>query len=60
MAGVKGRELFSDGELKKGIWSAGMIVGLIDDIPSCQELIARIISEAESVISQRLQAIVNN
>jgi NADH:quinone reductase (non-electrogenic) len=60
VAGVKGRELFSDGELEKGIWSAGMIVGLIDDIPSCQELIARIISEAESVISQRLQAIVNN
>ena len=57
VAGVKGRELFSDGDLDKGIWSAGMIVGLIDDIPSCDELVARIVSEAEAIISQRLQGL---
>ncbi len=60
VAGAKGRELFSDGELEKGIWSAGMIVGLIDDIPSCQELIARIINEAESIISQRLHGMLTS
>ena len=52
--GTKGRELFDDGDLDKGIWSAGMIVGLIDDIPSCEELITRIVAEAEQNISQRL------
>ena len=52
--GVKGRELFDDGDLEKGIWSAGMIVGLIDDIPSCAELISRIVDEAEEIIQQRL------
>ena len=52
--GTKGRDLFEDGDLDKGIWSAGMIVGLIDDIPSCEELITRIVAEAEEIISQRL------
>tara|TARA_A100001015_G_scaffold70886_1_gene78545 strand:+ start:5843 stop:6817 length:975 start_codon:yes stop_codon:yes gene_type:complete len=52
--GAKGRELFDTGDLDKGIWSAGMIVGLIDDIPTCHELIARIVSEAEEIINERL------
>ncbi len=56
--GVKGRELFDGGDLDKGIWSAGMIVGLIDDNPSCEELISRIVKEAEQIISERLSAMV--
>lgn len=56
--GIKGRELFDDGDLDKGIWSAGMIVGLIDDNPSCEELVARIVAEAEQIISDRLAKIV--
>jgi nitronate monooxygenase len=31
-----------------------MVAGLINDIPSCQELVDRIMSEAESIISRRL------
>ena len=53
--GVKGKELFDDGDLDRGIWSAGMIVGLIDDIPSCAELVDRIVCEAEEIINERLQ-----
>ena len=52
--GAKGRELFDTGDLDKGIWSAGMIVGLIDDIPTCHELISRIVMEAEEIIKRRL------
>ena len=52
--GAKGRELFDTGDLDKGIWSAGMIVGLIDDIPTCHELISRIVAEAEEIIKRRL------
>ncbi len=52
--GVKGRELFEGGDVETGIWSAGMIVGLIDDIPSCEELITRMVDEAEAIIHERL------
>ena len=52
--GVKGRELFEDGDVETGIWSAGMIVALIDDIPSCEELITRMVDEAEAIIHERL------
>ena len=54
VAGVKGRELFESGDLDNGIWSAGMVVGLIDDIPSCEELITRIVEEADAIINKRL------
>ncbi|NQV69518.1 MAG: nitronate monooxygenase [Pseudohongiella sp.] len=52
--GVKGRELFDGGDLDKGIWSAGMIVGLIDDIPTCEALLSRMVAEAEEIIRNRL------
>jgi NAD(P)H-dependent flavin oxidoreductase YrpB (nitropropane dioxygenase family) len=57
--GVKGRELFDSGDLDKGIWSAGMIVGLIDDNPTCEELISRIVAEAEDIISNRLREMIS-
>ena len=54
--GTIGKELFEQGDLDRGIWSAGMVVGLIDDIPSCEELIARMVADAEAIISERLTA----
>ena len=57
VAGVKGRELLDGGDLDNGIWSAGMIVGLIDDIPSCEELVHRIVADAEQIIGERLRQI---
>ena len=56
---MKGRELFDTGDLDKGIWSAGMVVGLIDDIPTVEELIMRIVDEAEEIISDRLGSAVS-
>jgi NAD(P)H-dependent flavin oxidoreductase YrpB (nitropropane dioxygenase family) len=56
---VKGRELFDTGDLDKGIWSAGMVVGLIDDIPTVEELITRIVDEAEKIINERLGSAVS-
>lgn len=58
--GVKGRELFEHGDLDRGIWSAGMVIGLIDDIPTCKELIERIVHDAEQIIEQRLADAVYN
>jgi nitronate monooxygenase len=55
--GTSGRELLETGNLESGIWSAGMVLGLIHDIPSCAELIERIVAEARDIINQRLAAI---
>src|SRR5690606_28953005 len=52
--GKAGRELLETGDLSKGDFWAGMVQGLIHDIPSCQELIDRIIGEADAIIDQRL------
>ena len=60
VAGVRGKALFESGELEEGIWSAGMVIGLIDDIPGCAELIARIVAEAEDIVRNRLTEIVAN
>ncbi|NKY85826.1 nitronate monooxygenase [Nocardia veterana] len=58
VAGARGRRVFDEGDLDAGIWSAGQVQGLIDDIPTCAELISRIVAEAETMISSRLAALV--
>ncbi|WP_225207314.1 NAD(P)H-dependent flavin oxidoreductase [Novosphingobium huizhouense] len=55
VAGTAGKELLETGDLSKGVFWAGMIQGLIHDIPTCQVLIDRIIAEAEGIIEGRLQ-----
>ena len=54
--GVRGREGLQTGDTDHGIWSAGMIQGLIRDIPTCEVLISRIVADAEAVIRGRLDA----
>jgi|TARA_B110000914_G_scaffold92153_1_gene81065 NAD(P)H-dependent flavin oxidoreductase YrpB (nitropropane dioxygenase family) len=44
-----------DGDMDIGAWSCGMVAGLIHDIPSCKELIDRIMAEAEEIIQSRLK-----
>jgi len=44
-----------DGEMDAGVWSCGMVAGLIDDIPTCRELIEGIMAEAETLIRSRLE-----
>jgi len=53
VAGVYPR-VMQDGETDIGGWSCGMVSGLIDDIPTCAELIDRIMSEADALIGERL------
>jgi nitronate monooxygenase len=54
VAGTAGRDLLQTGDMSKGVFWAGMIQGLIHDIPTCQVLIDRIIAEAEAIVRQRL------
>jgi NAD(P)H-dependent flavin oxidoreductase YrpB (nitropropane dioxygenase family) len=53
--GAKGRNALSSGDLDAGLIWAGQVQGLIHDIPSCAALVARIVTEAETIICQRLE-----
>jgi NAD(P)H-dependent flavin oxidoreductase YrpB (nitropropane dioxygenase family) len=53
VAGVYPR-IMKDGEMDAGAWSCGMVAGLIRDVPTCKELIDRIMREAEQIIRGRL------
>ena len=46
--------IMREGKMDAGAWSCGMVAGLIHDVPSCQELIDRIMSEADQLIRSRL------
>jgi len=45
VAGQRGREALLDGNPDGGVIAAGQVVGLIDDVPTCAELIERMVSE---------------
>ncbi|QUD87464.1 NAD(P)H-dependent flavin oxidoreductase [Phenylobacterium montanum] len=47
-------KIMVEGQMDAGAWSCGMVAGLIHDIPTCQELIDRIMTEAEAIIRGRL------
>ena len=55
VAGPKNRRVLQEGVMDAGAWSCGMVAGLIHDIPSCKELIDRIMREAETIIRTRLE-----
>ncbi|MGB3624413.1 MAG: nitronate monooxygenase, partial [Henriciella sp.] len=48
-------KIMRDGEMDAGAWSCGMVAGLINDIPTCKELIDRIMQEAHDIIESRLR-----
>lgn len=52
--GARGHEGLQNGDPEHGIWSAGLVQGLIHDIPSVNELIERIMAEALTIIETRL------
>jgi len=47
------------GDTQSSVWSAGIVMGLIEDIPTCKELIERIVAEAEEIISNKLPTFVS-
>jgi nitronate monooxygenase len=59
VAGVYPR-IMMEGDMDAGAWSCGMVAGLIHDIPTCQELIDRIMVEAEGLIADRLSGILGS
>jgi NADH:quinone reductase (non-electrogenic) len=54
VSGARGRTVYEQGDPDLGVWSVGLVQGLIHDIPTVQELVDRIMSEAERVLEERL------
>lgn len=58
VAGARGRKVFETGDLEAGIWSVGMVQGLIRDIPAAGDVVRRVVEQAEEVLRERLALIV--
>ncbi|MDP7163672.1 MAG: nitronate monooxygenase family protein [Alphaproteobacteria bacterium] len=58
VSGQKGRQVLEQAEIDKGLLYAGMVVGIINDVPTCKDLVERIVAEAEAIINQRMVAAV--
>ncbi len=54
VSGARGRTVYETGDLDAGIWWIGTSMGLIHDIPTVADLVARIVEEAEDLIAGRL------
>jgi|TARA_B100001113_G_scaffold313139_1_gene277989 nitronate monooxygenase len=57
VAGQRGRVVFEEGDLEHGIWSAGISVARVKDIPTCEEMVSRLVSDAKNIIDDRLQSV---
>ncbi|MBK6649908.1 MAG: nitronate monooxygenase [Betaproteobacteria bacterium] len=53
VAGVYPR-IMTEGLMESGVWSCGMVAGLIHDIPTVKELIDTIMRDADAIIRKRL------
>jgi NAD(P)H-dependent flavin oxidoreductase YrpB (nitropropane dioxygenase family) len=60
VAGARGRVVYEAGDPEHGVWSAGLVQGLIHDIPSCAELVSRIVAGAEEIIRGRLDGMIQS
>lgn len=58
VAGARGGIVYDTGDIDFGIWTAGQTQGLIHDIPTCAELVQRMIGEAEAIIRTRLDRLI--
>jgi NADH:quinone reductase (non-electrogenic) len=54
--GARGREVLQNGAADDGIVWGGMVVGLIDDVPTCEVLIQRIVNECRARLQASLAA----
>jgi nitronate monooxygenase len=60
VAGSRGREVYEQGDPERGVWSVGLVQGIINDIPTCAELVERMIAESDELIRGRLAGLVGS
>ncbi|KAK9473016.1 uncharacterized protein V1510DRAFT_415797 [Dipodascopsis tothii] len=51
VSGARGRTVYETGDKNGGVWTAGMVQGLIDDVPTCEVLLRRVADEAASIVT---------
>ena len=54
--GAGNQNVYHTGDIHGGTWSAGMVMGIINDVPTCKELLDRMVAEAEEIIENRLRS----
>ncbi|WWC71507.1 uncharacterized protein I206_105465 [Kwoniella pini CBS 10737] len=59
VSGARGKKVYETGDSDAGIWSAGIAVGLINDIPTCHDLVRKIDGDASNII-KRMNSFVDN
>ena len=59
VSGLVGKEMLDDGQMEKGVLSAGQSMGLVQDIPTCRELLDRIMEEAEKIVREKFSQVLN-
>ncbi|KAJ5980863.1 hypothetical protein N7481_008161 [Penicillium waksmanii] len=52
VSGKRGRQVFENGDVDFGVWTAGQVIGLIHDIPTCAVLLDRIEKEAQEAMKR--------
>jgi len=58
VSGLVGKEMLEEGQMEKGILAAGQTMGFVRDIPTCQELLDRIMADAEQVIRDKFAQVI--
>lgn len=59
VSGERGKRMYETGDTEDGTFPAGLAIGLIEDIPTCAELVNRMIAEARALVHGRLTALVD-
>ncbi|MET7997748.1 nitronate monooxygenase family protein [Amycolatopsis sp. NPDC005232] len=57
VAGSRGRKVYETGDVDLGVWSAGVVQGLVHDVPTVAELVSRVVAEAHEIIAGRLAGV---
>jgi nitronate monooxygenase len=57
VSGKRGRQVFINGDVDYGVWTAGQVMGLIDDIPTCKVLLERMVNGAEEIFKEKIKMI---
>lgn len=58
VSGLVGQKMLEEGDMEKGVLSAGQCMGLIRDVPSCRELLDRVMAQAEGIIREKYSQLV--
>ena len=58
VSGLVGKDMLEDGEMEKGVLSAGQSMGLVKDIPTCRELLDNIMTQAEAIIKEKFAQVI--